>query len=59
MTGLEDVAQQDEASLAYGLINVPTVFLVGPNGRIEHTVVSWSKADGEERAGKLGVDSPF
>jgi len=45
--------------LAYGLINVQTVFLVGPNGRIEHTVVSWSKADGEERAGKLGVDSPF
>ena len=48
-----------EVSNAYGLTNVPTVFLVGPNGRIEHTMVSWSKADVEELAGKLGVDSPF
>lgn len=48
-----------EVSNAYGLTNVPTVFLVGTNGRIEHTMVSWSKADVEELAGKLGVDSPF
>jgi len=48
-----------EVSNAYGLTNVPTVFLVGRNGRIEHTMVSWSKADVEELAGKLGVDSPF
>ena len=48
-----------EVSDAYGLTNVPTVFLVGTDGRIEHTMVSWSKADVEELAGKLGVDSPF
>ena len=48
-----------EVSEAYGLTNVPTVFLVGTNGRIEHTIVNWWKADVEELAGKLGVDSPF
>ena len=52
------MAQQDEASLEHGLINFPTVFMVGRDGRIEHTVVSWSKANGEELAGKLEVDSP-
>ena len=44
---------------AYGLTNVPTVFLVGTDGLIEHTMVSWSRADVEELAGKLGLDSPF
>lgn len=44
---------------AYGLTNVPTVFLVGTDGVIKHTMVSWSKADVEELAGKLGLDSPF
>ena len=44
---------------AYGLTNVPTVFLIGPEGRIAHTMVSWSKADVEEIARKLGVDPPF
>ncbi len=48
-----------EVSDAYGLTNVPTVFLVGPNGRIEHTMVSWSKSDVEDLAKKLGVSSPF
>ena len=46
-------------SNAYGLTNVPTVFLVGTDGVIEHTMVSWSKADVEELAGKLGLNSPF
>ena len=48
-----------EVSDAYGLTNVPTVFLVGPNGRIEHTMVGWSKSDVEDLAKKLGVSSPF
>ena len=48
-----------EVSDAYGLANAPTVFLVGPNGRIEHTMVSWSKSDVEDLAKKLGVSSPF
>lgn len=48
-----------EVSNAYGLTNVPTVFLVAPDGRIAHTMVSWSKADVEEIARKLGVGAPF
>ncbi len=44
---------------AYGLTNVPTVFLVGTDGVIKHTMVSWSKVDVEELAGKLGLKSPF
>ncbi len=47
------------ASNAYGLTNVPTLFLVGQDGRIHHTMVSWSKSDIEEIAGKLGVPAPF
>src|SRR5262249_6465607 len=35
-------------SNAYGLTNVPTLFLVGEDGKIEQTVVSWSKAELEE-----------
>ena len=46
-------------SNAYGLTNVPTVFLVGQSGRIEHSMVSWSKSDVEALARKLGVESPF
>ncbi len=44
---------------AYGLTHVPTVFLIQPGGRIAHTMVSWSKADVEEIARKLGVQPPF
>ena len=46
-------------SNAYGLTNVPTVFLIERNGEIAHTGVSWSKSDVEEIAGKLGVKAPF
>lgn len=35
-------------SNAYGLTNVPTMFLVGEDGKIEQTIVSWSKAEIEE-----------
>ncbi len=48
-----------EVSDAYGLTNVPTVFLVEPSGRIAHTMVSWSKADVEAIAAKLGAPAPF
>ena len=43
----------------YGLTNVPTVFLVGPGGRITETMVSWRKADVEQIARNLGVETPF
>ncbi len=46
-------------SNAYGLTNVPTVFLVEPGGSIAHTMVSWSKADVEQIARKLKVAPPF
>lgn len=40
-------------SNAYGLTNVPTVFLISPDGEIEFTCVSWSKPDMEDLAHKL------
>ena len=46
-------------SNAYGLTNVPTVFLIQAAGGISHSVVSWSKSDVEEIAGTLGVSLPF
>ena len=36
------------ASNAYGLTNVPTIFLVAPDGRIEISSVGWNKKDLEE-----------
>jgi peroxiredoxin len=33
------------ASNAYGLTNVPTVFVVSPKGEIESTTVGWSKSE--------------
>ena len=46
-------------SNAYGLTNVPTVFLIQRHGGIAHTGVGWSKSDVEEIAAKLGVSAPF
>jgi peroxiredoxin len=40
-------------SSAYGLTNVPTIFLISADGGIEFSCVSWSKPDMEELAGKL------
>jgi cytochrome c biogenesis protein CcmG, thiol:disulfide interchange protein DsbE len=34
-------------SNAYGLTNVPSVFLISPEGEIESSTVGWSKADME------------
>lgn len=36
------------ASNAYGLTNVPTIFMISPEGEIELSLVSWSKPDMEE-----------
>jgi peroxiredoxin len=35
-------------SNAYGLTNVPTIFMVSPEGEIELSLVSWSKPEMEE-----------
>ena len=35
-------------SNAYGLASVPTLFLVGEDGKIDRTIVSWSKPEIEE-----------
>ena len=35
-------------SNAYGLTNVPTIFMISPEGEIELSLVSWSTADMEE-----------
>lgn len=40
-------------SNAYGLTNVPTVFMISADGEIEFSCVSWSKPDMEELARKL------
>lgn len=36
------------ASNAYGLTNVPTIFLISPEGEIEASIVGWSKPDMEQ-----------
>ncbi len=36
------------ASNAYGLQNVPTMFLIAENGDIERTIVGWAKGDLEK-----------
>jgi cytochrome c biogenesis protein CcmG, thiol:disulfide interchange protein DsbE len=41
------------ASKAYGLTNVPTVFLISPEGEIESSTVGWSKAEMEHLNQKL------
>ena len=40
-------------SHAYRLTNVPTVFLISPEGEIEQSIVSWSKPDMEDLNRKL------
>ena len=43
-----DSPDRYKVSNAYGLTNVPTLFLVGKDGMIERSVVGWSKKDAEE-----------
>lgn len=44
---LEDTARYS-VSNAYGLTNVPTIFLISPEGKVEITSVGWDKKDVEE-----------
>ena len=46
-------------SNAYGITNVPTAFLIEPDGRIAHVMERWSKSDVEQIAEKLSIASPF
>jgi peroxiredoxin len=41
-------------SNSYGITNVPTAFLIEPDGKIAATVVGWSKDDTAEIARRLG-----
>ncbi|HEY6307963.1 MAG TPA: TlpA disulfide reductase family protein [Candidatus Angelobacter sp.] len=41
------------ASNAYGLTNVPTIFLISADGEIEASIVGWSKPDMEQLNRKL------
>jgi peroxiredoxin len=50
---LLDPAGKYPASNAYGLTNVPTVFMISPEGEIEFSTVSWSKADMEQLGRRL------
>lgn len=50
---LLDPAGKYPVSNAYGLTNVPTVFVISPEGEIEFSSVSWSKADVEELGRRL------
>lgn len=45
---LLDDTRKYPASNAYGLTNVPSVFLISPEGEIELSSVGWSKPDMEE-----------
>jgi peroxiredoxin len=44
---IDDSSEGYPASSAYGLTNVPTVFLISPDGEIEVSSVGWSKRDVE------------
>jgi len=52
---LLDPAGKYPASNAYKLTNVPTVFLISPEGEIEFASVSWSKADMEQLGRRLAI----
>ena len=45
---LLDDPRKYPASNAYGLTNVPSIFLVSPDGEVEFSIVGWSKPDMEE-----------
>jgi peroxiredoxin len=45
---LLDDTRTYQASNAYGLTNVPTIFLIAPGGKIELSIVGWSKRDLED-----------
>ena len=52
---LLDPSGKYPVSNAYGLTNVPTTFLISPEGEIEFATVSWSKADVEQLNRRLAT----
>ena len=52
--GLDDM-ERYPASNAYGLTNVPTLFLISPAGKIEVSSVSWAQDELEDVSGKLAA----
>jgi peroxiredoxin len=50
---LLDDGRKYPASNAYGLTNVPSIFLISPNGEVEFSSVGWSKRDFEQLNRKL------
>jgi peroxiredoxin len=50
-----DDTKRYPASNAYGLTNVPTLFLISPNGEIEISSVSWSRDELEEVSARLAA----
>jgi len=50
---IDDSASGYATSSAYGLTNVPTVFLIAPSGEIEVSSVGWSKRDVEDITQRL------
>src|SRR5256885_8367022 len=52
-----DDTKRYPVSNAYGLTNVPTLFLISPDGEIEISSVSWSRDELEEVSGRLAAAS--
>jgi peroxiredoxin len=52
---LLDPAGKYPASNAYGLTHVPTTFLISPEGEIDFSTVSWSRADIEQLNRRLAA----
>jgi peroxiredoxin len=50
---IDEGSQGYRVSSAYGLTNVPTVFLIAPSGEIELSSVGWSKRDVEAISQRL------
>lgn len=52
---MDDDSNHYAVSSAYGLTNVPTLFYIAPNGKIELSSVGWSKRDVDEVNAKLAA----
>jgi peroxiredoxin len=55
---LLDDPKRYRASKDYGLTNVPTIFLISPDGKVEVSSVGWSRADIEDLNSRLAMKSP-
>ena len=45
------------ASNAYGLTHVPSIFYISRDGKVEDSIVSWSKADMEALNNRIAADA--